>query len=61
MINDENTFDYHNLGNQKHSIVNCVAIESFFNHHISMGHPIDSGLISTIDLVIKFSLLSNKM
>ncbi len=67
MINDENAFDCHNLDNQKHSVVNHVAIEFFFNHHISMGRPIDSGLISTIDLATKFDLVmefglpSNKM
>jgi hypothetical protein len=67
MINDENVFDCHNLDNQKRSIVNPVVIEFFFNHHISTSRPIDSGLISTIDLATKFDLVmefglpSNKM
>jgi hypothetical protein len=30
-------------------------------HHISMGCPIDSGLISTIDLAMEFGMPSDKM
>jgi hypothetical protein len=40
-----------------------VATKFLFKRHTSMntGHPIDGGLISTIDLVMEFGLPSNKM
>jgi hypothetical protein len=40
-----------------------VAIEKKFGHRtfLDLGHLIDDGLISTIDLVMEFGLPSNKM
>jgi hypothetical protein len=56
-------FCCHKLGYQKHSVTNHVVTKFFFNHRtsIDLGHPIDNGLISTIDLEMKFVLPSNKM
>jgi hypothetical protein len=53
--------------NQKHSVANHVVTKFiFFCMFLDMGHLIDDGLISTIDLVTKsdlvtkFALFGNK-
>ncbi len=55
---------------RKFSVTNCETTETpimwqlnFFGHHTSLdlGCLIDDGLISTIDLAMKFGLPSNKM
>ncbi len=65
----QNAFSCHKLGDRKHSVTNHVVIKLIFGHHMftDLGHLINSGLISTIDLatnfdlVTKFGLPSNKM
>ncbi len=58
-----NAFNHQICGNWKDFITNNVAIEKKFGHRtfLDLGHLIDDGLISTIDLVMEFGLPSNKM
>jgi hypothetical protein len=71
---DQKKFNHHTIGdrmlsvtklvgNQKHSVANHVKIDFFFNccMILDLGHLIDNGLISTIDLATKFGWLGNKM
>jgi hypothetical protein len=58
------------INNEMFSITKLVAIENIlslivwrfvFLGYCTLGHLIDNGLISTIDLVTKFGMYGNKM